>query len=344
MATYVLCPLSTFMQVLAGATNPATGTPLSGGLIWTYQAGTSTPTTTWTDSTGGTPNSNPIQLNTYGQLSNVNIYQLAGSKLKVQFSTNAGTVGSPVFGTQIGPTFDNVVGVGDTVFGQNTYYGGTDTGSANAYILTFSATFTSYTNGTIIYWVPSHGNTGASTVNVNSLGAINITNADGSALSQGQILANQVAVIAIQGGVAVLLSSGNTVSASIGAAAFTLGGVSGTVVANGAYYLAGPIVTVRLPQTNATSNSTSFSMASTNSAIFARGNNQWIVASALEDNGAGVYCTPALVQPQGSPIITAVQVTFYKGGSATGWTNTGTKGIGDGSGVGNDFIFSYKLS
>lgn len=47
----------------------ANGDPLSGGKIYTYEAGTTTPATTYTDSTGGTANSNPIILDSSGRVS-----------------------------------------------------------------------------------------------------------------------------------------------------------------------------------------------------------------------------------------------------------------------------------
>lgn len=108
MATYYLCPFASFLQCLNDS-----GQVANGLLLWTYLAGTSTPQATYTDSTGGTPNSNPIQLNSAGRLPNVSIWQPGGVALKLQFSTNAGTVGSPVFGVQIGPTFDQVSGIDD---------------------------------------------------------------------------------------------------------------------------------------------------------------------------------------------------------------------------------------
>lgn len=43
--------------------------PLAGGQLFTYQAGTTTPQATYTDSTGGTPNQNPIPLNARGEAS-----------------------------------------------------------------------------------------------------------------------------------------------------------------------------------------------------------------------------------------------------------------------------------
>ena len=43
------------------------GNPLSGGKLYTYQAGTSTPLATYTDQGGATPNANPVVLNTRGE-------------------------------------------------------------------------------------------------------------------------------------------------------------------------------------------------------------------------------------------------------------------------------------
>lgn len=47
----------------------ANGNPLSGGKLYTYSAGTSTPLATYTDSSGGTPNTNPVILDSRGQAS-----------------------------------------------------------------------------------------------------------------------------------------------------------------------------------------------------------------------------------------------------------------------------------
>lgn len=108
MATYYLCPFASFLQVLSDS-----GQVVTNALIWTYAAGTSTPTSTWTDSTGNTPNGNPIQLNSAGRLNNVSIWQQGGVPIKVIFTTNVGTPSVPVAGPQIGPTFDQVSGIND---------------------------------------------------------------------------------------------------------------------------------------------------------------------------------------------------------------------------------------
>ena len=44
----------------------ADGTPLVGGKVYTYAAGTTTPQATYTDAGGGTPNENPVVLDSRG--------------------------------------------------------------------------------------------------------------------------------------------------------------------------------------------------------------------------------------------------------------------------------------
>lgn len=45
----------------------AAGVPLAGGKVYTYDAGTTTPKDSYTDSTGGTPNANPVILDAAGE-------------------------------------------------------------------------------------------------------------------------------------------------------------------------------------------------------------------------------------------------------------------------------------
>jgi hypothetical protein len=81
-----------------------TGIVLSGGTITTYEAGTSTPQTTYTDSTGGTSNANPITLNASGRLNNVAIWQPAGVAIKA--------VIADAIGNQIA-IIDQIAGIND---------------------------------------------------------------------------------------------------------------------------------------------------------------------------------------------------------------------------------------
>ena len=60
----------------------ADGTPLVGGKLYTYTAGTTTPQTTFTDSAGGTANTNPVILDSRGE---ANIW-LGGSTYKFKLT------------------------------------------------------------------------------------------------------------------------------------------------------------------------------------------------------------------------------------------------------------------
>lgn len=79
------------------------GVPLVGGKLYTYAAGTTTPATTYTSSTGGTANTNPIILNAGGRTPS-EIWLTAGSSYKFVLKTSADVL--------IG-TYDNISGVND---------------------------------------------------------------------------------------------------------------------------------------------------------------------------------------------------------------------------------------
>jgi hypothetical protein len=65
------------------------GNPLNGGLIYTYAAGTTTPAATYTSSTGGTANANPIVLDSAGRTP-AQIWLTAGSSYKFVLQTSLG--------------------------------------------------------------------------------------------------------------------------------------------------------------------------------------------------------------------------------------------------------------
>ena len=62
MASVLLSPVGVGQQYFDN-----NGVPLAGGLIYTYQAGTSTPLATYTSAAGNIANSNPIVLNASGR-------------------------------------------------------------------------------------------------------------------------------------------------------------------------------------------------------------------------------------------------------------------------------------
>lgn len=99
----------------------ANGNPLSGGKVYTYLAGTSTAAATYTDSTSGTQQANPIILNASG-LPASPIWMLGGFPLKFIIKDSADTTIR---------TVDNVSGINDT---SSTASEWTDSGLTPTYI------------------------------------------------------------------------------------------------------------------------------------------------------------------------------------------------------------------
>lgn len=66
------------------------GAVLTGGLLYTYTAGTTTPVTTYQDSAGSTPNANPVVLDASGRVS-AEIWLTTGAAYKIVLKTSTGT-------------------------------------------------------------------------------------------------------------------------------------------------------------------------------------------------------------------------------------------------------------
>lgn len=175
------------------------GTFNAGGTLSTFAGGTNTPIATFTDSTGLTSNTNPIVLNARGECS---IWLLPNTSYKFVLADSAG----------------NVIWTRDLVVNAQllTLFGGIDTGAANSYILNFASPFSSYVNGEVIFWIPSNSNTGASTLNVNGLGVIPITNINGSVLGANQIVMGQTTEVMFFNGAFQLISIGSITGVTIG--------------------------------------------------------------------------------------------------------------------------------
>ena len=183
----------TLLQPLCFREFTANGVPEANGTVTSYQAGTTTPLATYTDSTLGTANPNPLTLNARGE-----------AQIWVSPNVAYKFVVADALGNQI-RTVDEVMQPGAP-----TLYGGVDTGTANNYVLTFSASYTILSDGILIWWFPANTNTGASSLDVNGLGAGAINNPGGGALVAGQLVANQPALCLFKAGQWVLLLTGTT--------------------------------------------------------------------------------------------------------------------------------------
>jgi hypothetical protein len=150
--------------LLAGFTDNS-GQPLSGGKVYTYAAGTSTPKDTYTDNLGATPETNPVILDSNGRKQ---IYGTGSYKFLVKDSDDVllYTFDNLFFGNEAGITFL-----------------GTTTGSPNAYIATPSPALSAYEDGMIYTFQASFTNTGAATLNISGLGAKSVASYAGQIIS-----------------------------------------------------------------------------------------------------------------------------------------------------------------
>ena len=96
------------LSALAGAGQQFfdnSGVPLSGGKLYSYAAGTTTPQTTYTSASGSTPLANPIILDSAGRVPTGEIWLTAGSNYKFVLKTSTDT-------TLV--TWDNITGINGT--------------------------------------------------------------------------------------------------------------------------------------------------------------------------------------------------------------------------------------
>ena len=84
MASVLLSPVGNGQQFFDN-----NGLPLAGGLLYTYQAGSSTPLTTYTTVNGTIPNSNPIILDSAGRTPQ-EVWMQTGYSYKFVLQTSAG--------------------------------------------------------------------------------------------------------------------------------------------------------------------------------------------------------------------------------------------------------------
>ena len=81
------------------------GVILSGGKLYSYAAGTTTPQTTYTSASGSTAHTNPIILNSAGRVATGEIWLTAGSSYKFVLYTSTDVLIA---------TWDNITGINDT--------------------------------------------------------------------------------------------------------------------------------------------------------------------------------------------------------------------------------------
>lgn len=161
------------------------GDPLSGGLLYVYAAGTTTPVTTYTTVLGTVNNTNPIVLDAAGRTPN-EIWVNGGVLYKFTLRTSLGVL--------IG-TYDNIPAIDDpTVFNNLITVTGTNTLTG-----TSVPPISGYVTGATYSFIPLNTNTGAVTIDIDLLGAKEITYDQSTSLSAGALQAGKMALIEYDG-------------------------------------------------------------------------------------------------------------------------------------------------
>jgi microcystin-dependent protein len=161
------------------------GVPLSGGKLYTYEAGTTTPAETYTTRAGTVDNANPIILNSAGRTPN-EIWFTGGVLFKFVLTTSTDVL--------IG-TYDDIASINDPTQ-NNTLI--TVTGT-NALTGTSPSPITAYTTGYQATFIAVNANTAAVTIDIDGVGTKSITKNGAIALAAGDIVAASVCFIIYDG-------------------------------------------------------------------------------------------------------------------------------------------------
>jgi len=121
----------------------------------------------------------------------------------------------------------------DTRIPQNAH--ATDTGAANAYVISLSATLVAYAVGQRFTFKAANANTGASTLNVNAIGAKSIKKDASGALAAGDIIVGQIYEVEYDGTNFQLMS--RTATRTLDQQTFTTAGANTWVQPNQGLYV-----------------------------------------------------------------------------------------------------------
>jgi hypothetical protein len=172
------------------------GDPLAGGLLYTYNAGTTTPVSTYTSRSGAAFNTNPIVLNSSGRTP-AEIWLEGGVLYKFVLKDSTFV--------QIG-SYDNIPAVNDPTTTNNLI----TVAGTNALTGLAVPPLEGYTAGAQYTFVAQNNNTGAVTLDIDSLGVKAVTKFGTTPLAPNDIIAGALMLIEYDGTRFQLLNASNT--------------------------------------------------------------------------------------------------------------------------------------
>jgi hypothetical protein len=176
--------LAVQVEALWNGLRDNSGNPLSGGKVYAYSAGTTTDKALYTAVDKSASATQPLILDAYGK---AQVWADGAYKFVVKDS-NDNTL----------QTLDNLrYGYDDGVL----IWGSTSGGTGNAQTISVSSSITSYSNGQRFIFIAGNSNTGAATLNINSIGALSIVKGSTpSALASGDIRSGQIVDVVYESG------------------------------------------------------------------------------------------------------------------------------------------------
>ena len=180
--------MSINLSAFAGAGaqfSDANGAPLTGGLIYTYLAGTSTPATTYTTREGTANNTNPIVLDAAGRTP-AEIWLDGGVLYK--FVLKSSTY------VQIG-SYDDIPAINDTTSISNLI----TVAGTNALTGLATPALGGYATGAQFSFIAQNTNTAAVTIDIDTLGVKSITKFGTTPLAANDIVAGALVLIEYDG-------------------------------------------------------------------------------------------------------------------------------------------------
>jgi hypothetical protein len=189
----------------------ANGAPLSGGLIYTYLSGTSTPAVTYTSRSGATNNTNPIVLNAAGRTP-AEIWLDGGVLYK--FVLKSSTF------VQIG-SYDGIPSINDPTTTNNLI----TVAGTNALTGLATPPLEGYTAGAQYSFIAQNTNSGAVTLDIDSLGVKAVTKFGTTPLIANDIIGGAMVLVEYDGTRFQLLTNAAPVNLNL-AGTLTVGGIT----------------------------------------------------------------------------------------------------------------------
>jgi hypothetical protein len=189
----------------------ANGAPLSGGLIYTYLSGTSTPAVTYTSRSGATNNTNPIVLNAAGRTP-AEIWLDGGVLYK--FVLKSSTF------VQIG-SYDGIPSINDPTTTNNLI----TVAGTNALTGLATPPLEGYTAGAQYSFIAQNTNSGAVTLDIDSLGVKAVTKFGTTPLIANDIIGGAMVLVEYDGTRFQLLTNAAPVNLNL-TGTLTIGGIT----------------------------------------------------------------------------------------------------------------------